>query len=99
MEPPPVGRPEPDDLVPGAPDPLALRRRVLLTAVVTLGLFLTVSYVLTALQASSAWLLLALAVIWVFVVRPLLQPVREALRLRRRLAYQAFLDSREGADG
>ena len=84
-----------DDLAPGTPDPLALRRRVLLTAVVVFVLFLTVAYVLAALEASSLWLLLAMALIWVFVMRPMMQPVRDALRLRRRLAFQAYLDQRD----
>lgn len=83
------------DLTPGTPDPYALRRRVLLTAVVTFVLFLTVAYVLTALDVSSAWLLLALALLWALVVRPLMRPVREATALRRRLAYQAYLSSRD----
>ena len=78
-----------------APDPMALRRRVLLAGVVTLVLFLTTAYVLTALQASSLWLLPALAVLWVLVVRPLMRPVRDATALRRRLAFQAYLDQRE----
>lgn len=79
------------------PDPMALRRRVLLAGVVTLVLFLTTAYAITALRASSLWLLPALAVLWVLVVRPLMRPVRDATRLRRRLAYQAFLDGREGS--
>ena len=86
---------DPEDLAGGTPDPAALRRRLLLAAVVTMTLFLTVAYVLAALDASGAWLLLAMAVIWVFVTRPLMRPVREAVRLRRRLAYQAFLSQRE----
>lgn len=76
-------------------DPLALRRRVLLTGVVTLVLFLTTAYAVSALAVSSGWLLLGLALIWGLVVRPMMRPVREATRLRRRLAYQAFLDQRE----
>ena len=80
---------------PVAPDPYALRRRVLLTGALTFVLFLGVAYVLTALQASSLWLLLAVAVLWLVVVRPLMRPVQEAVRLRRRLAYQAYLEGRE----
>ena len=79
---------------PGAPDVLALRRRVLLTGLVTMVLFLTVAYVLTALEASTLWLLPVMVVVWVAVVRPLMAPVRAATRLRRDLAYQAFLESR-----
>ncbi|MDP9497463.1 MAG: hypothetical protein M3P46_07345 [Actinomycetota bacterium] len=85
----------PDGVEPGAPDPLALRRRVLLTGVVSMVLFLTAAYVLTALQLSDVWLLPALVLLWVLVVRPMMAPVRAAVRLRRRLAYAAFLDARE----
>ena len=89
-------------LVEGTPDPAlldvgALRRRVLLTAGVTFVLFLTAAYVLTALDATSLWMVPVVAVLWVLVVRPMMRPVREATALRRRLAYQAFLDSREGS--
>ncbi len=83
-------------LQPGTPDPYALRRRVLLAGVVTLVLFLSTGYLLTALRLSSLWLLPAVAVLWALVVRPLMHPVREATALRRRLAYQAFLDGRGG---
>ena len=81
---------------PVAPDPYALRRRVLLTGALSFVLFLAVAYVLTALQASSLWLLVAMVVLWLVVVRPLMRPVQEAVRLRRRLAYQAYLEGREG---
>jgi hypothetical protein len=41
------------------------------------------------------WLLVpALLLVLGLVVRPLMAPVVAANRLRRRLAYQAFLDSR-----
>lgn len=78
-----------------APDPAALRRRVLLTGVVTFALFLALAYLVASVGASDWWLLLAMAVAYVVVVRPLMRPVREASKLRRRLAYQAFLDSRD----
>lgn len=80
---------------PGLPDLAALRRRVLLTGVLTMALFLAASALITALGVSDLWLLLAVAVIWALVVRPLLRPVRETVQLRRRLAYQAWLDARE----
>ena len=83
---------------PQVPDVLALRRRVLLRGFVTLVLFLTVAYVLTALEASTLWLLPVMVVVWVVVVRPLMAPVRAATRLRRDLAFQAFLESR-GREG
>ncbi len=80
---------------PEAPDPAALRRRVLLAAVVTFVLFLSVSYLLAALNASGWWLLPAMVLLWGLVVRPLMRPVREATALRRRLAYQAYLSERD----
>lgn len=86
-----------DPLDPATPDPGALRRRVLLTAAVTLVLFFTTTYVLTALQVSSLWLLPVLALVWVLVVRPLMRPVRAASAVRRRLAYRAWLDQRGDA--
>lgn len=81
-------------LAAGTPDPYALRRRVLLTAVVTMVLFLAIGYLLTALDLSGLWTLLAVALLYALVVRPMMRPVREATALRRRLAYQAFLDGR-----
>jgi hypothetical protein len=78
-----------------APDPVALRRRVLLTGVLTLLLFLVAGYVVAAAGASDGWLLLAVVVIYVAVVRPLMRPVRDASKLRRSLAYQAFLDGKK----
>jgi small-conductance mechanosensitive channel len=88
------GRPLHGELDADLPDVLALRRRVLLAGLVSLVLFLTVGYVLTALDASSWWLVPAVVLLYVLVVRPLLAPVREVVRLRRRLAYQAFLEQR-----
>ena len=78
-----------------APDPVALRRRVLLTGVVSLALFLVLAYLVASAGASDWWLLLGMVVVYVVVIRPLMHPVREASKLRRRLAYQAF---REGRD-
>ena len=78
-----------------APDPVALRRRVLLTGIVTFALFLVLAYLVASAGVSDWWLLLAVVVAYVVVVRPLMRPVREASKLRRRLAYQAFLDSKE----
>jgi hypothetical protein len=82
------------DADPAAPDPLALRRRVLAAAAVTLLSFFVLGYLVTAV-GGPPWLLLpALLIVLVLVVRPLMAPVLAANRLRRRLAYQAFLDSR-----
>jgi hypothetical protein len=36
-----------------------------------------------------------MAALYGVVVRPLMRPVREASKLRRSLAYQAFLDGRD----
>ena len=74
---------------------LGLRRRVLAAGVVTLGLFFAIAYLLTAVGANDAYVLLAVVLIYVLVTRPLMKPVRDMTRLRRRLAYQAFLDSQQ----
>ena len=74
----------------------ALQRRVLLTGVVTMVLFLAAGVTLSAL-ALPGWYVLPVAVLlYAFVVRPMMQPVRDAVRLRRDLAYQAFLEQRRG---
>ncbi len=85
----------PDDEGPAVPDPMALRRRVLLTGVVSLLLFFVIAYAVASAGVSDIWLLLAMVVAYVVVIRPLMRPVRTASSLRRRLAYQAFLDGRE----
>lgn len=87
--------PSPDDLHPQVPDTVALRHRVLLTGALTLALLLAYTYVLTAVGADDVWALPGMVVVYVLVVRPLMRPVRAAVRLRRRLAYRAFLDSRD----
>lgn len=76
------------------PDPVALRRRVLLTGLLAFALFLAAAYAVASAGGSDAWLLLAVVVLYVVVVRPLMRPVRDASKLRRRLAYQAFLDAK-----
>ena len=76
------------------PDPMALRRRVLLAALVTLVAFFVLGYAVTAV-GGPPWLLLpGLLLVLVLVVVPLMRPVLAANRLRRRLAYQAFLETR-----
>jgi small-conductance mechanosensitive channel len=80
---------------PDAPDPLALRRRVLAAAAVTLLSFFVIGYVVTAVGAPPWLLLPGLLLVLALVVRPLMAPVVAANRLRRRLAYQAFLESRD----
>jgi hypothetical protein len=92
--------PDREDLHPHTPDTSALRRRVLLTALVALVLYVASVVLLDALRAPSLYAFLAAALIYVFVVRPMMAPVREAVKLRRRLAFQAWADSREDdADG
>jgi hypothetical protein len=72
-----------------------LKRRVLLTGVIALVLFLTTAWTVAWLQVADAWLLVAMVVEYLVVIRPLMAPVRESVKLRRRLAYQAWLDEKE----
>jgi len=83
----------------GAPDTYALRRRVLLTAGLAMVLYLLVSFAIVWLGVSDAWLLVSLALIYLLVVRPLMRPVRDAVKLRRRLAYEAWLDEKRRREG
>ena len=76
----------------GVPDTYALRRRVLGVGVLSLVLFLVISYTIAWLGVSDAWLLVMMLLTYLVVIRPLMKPVREAVKLRRRLAYQAWLD-------
>lgn len=76
----------------GALNSYALRRRVLAVGVLTLLLFLGTAYTIAWLQVSDAWLLIAMGLLYFLVVRPLMRPVREAVSLRRRLAYAAWLE-------
>jgi small-conductance mechanosensitive channel len=80
---------------PQPPDPYALRRRVLLAGAVALLSFFVLGYVITAIGAPPWLLLPALLLVAVLVLRPMMAPVFAANRLRRRLAYQAFLEQRE----
>ena len=79
----------------GVPDSYALRRRVLLTGLVGVVAFLATGWVVAWLGVADAWLLIGMLVIYLAVLRPMLRPVREAIRLRRRLAYQAYLDEKQ----
>lgn len=87
--------PSDDDLHPDAPDTYALRRRVLLTGAVTLVLFVAALVLLDALQAPAPAGLVVAALLYLVVVRPMMRPVREAVALRRRLAFQAWADARD----
>lgn len=80
---------------PSAPDPSALRRRVLLSGLVTLVLFLTIAYVVASAGLPDWWLLVGMVVVYGVVIRPMMQPVRDASKLRRSLAFQAFLESKK----
>jgi hypothetical protein len=79
----------------GVPDTYALRRRVLLVGVISLLLFFGTAYAIVWLGVSDAWLLIAMALEYLLVIRPLMRPVREAIALRRRLAYQAWRDEQQ----
>jgi hypothetical protein len=76
------------------PDTYALRRRVLLTGIVSLVLFLLTAYTIAWLGVDDAWLVIAIVILYLVVVRPLMRPVRDAIKLRRRLAYESYLDER-----
>jgi hypothetical protein len=80
-----------------APDTLALRRRVLGIGLLALVLFFALAWTVAWLEVSDAWLVVGMVGLYLLVVRPLMHPVREAVRLRRRLAYQAWLDE-QGRD-
>jgi hypothetical protein len=75
-----------------APDTYALRRRVLWTGLLALVLFFGTGSFIAWLDVDQGWFLVALVLEYLLVVRPLMRPVREAVKLRRRLAYQAWLD-------
>jgi cbb3-type cytochrome oxidase subunit 3 len=79
----------------GVPDTSALRRRVLLTGLVAFVLFLAIGWLVAWLEVADAWLLIGMGLVYVTVMRPMLRPVREAIRLRRRLAYSAYLAEKE----
>ena len=83
------------DLHPEAPDPFSLRRRVLLTGVVALVLYVAAVVLLDALGAPSLAALVVAVLLYLFVVRPMMAPVREAIALRRALAFRAWSESRE----
>lgn len=85
-----------------SPDPTdngALQRRVLLTAVVTMVLFLAVAVAITSTGLPDWTVLPSAVLLYVLVVRPMMQPVREAVRLRRDLAYHAYRDQKRGDGG
>ena len=77
-----------------APDTAALKRRVLAVGVLSLVLWFALAWTVAWLEVSDAWLVIGTLLLYLVVVRPLMAPVREAVRLRRRLAYQAWLDDK-----
>ena len=79
----------------GVPDTYALRRRVLLTGLVGLLAFLAIGWLVAWLEVADAWLLIGMALVYLLVMRPMLRPVRDAIRLRRRLAYSAYLEEKQ----
>ena len=80
------------------PDTYALRRRVLLAGLVSLVLWLSLAWTIAWLEVSDAWLVIGTVLLYLLVTRPLMHPVREAVKLRRRLAYQAWLDEKGRAE-
>ena len=82
----------------GVPDTYALRRRVLLAGLATVAMFFVVTFTLAWLDDFTGrfnfWVVPLLVLVYLTVTRPLLRPVREAIQLRRRLAYQAWLDEK-----
>jgi hypothetical protein len=76
-------------------DQPALKRRVLLTGLIGLVGFFFIAWFVAWLEVADAWLLVGMALFYLLALRPLLRPVREAIRLRRRLAYHAYLEERE----
>ncbi len=74
------------------PDPAALKRRVLVVGLVAIVLFFATGSLVAWLDVDQAWFLITLALEYLLIIRPLMRPVRNAVTLRRRLAYQAWLD-------
>ena len=71
-----------------------LRRRVLITGFVSLLGFFAIAWTVAWLEVDDAWLLVGMALFYLVVTRPMMRPVREAIKLRRRLAYHAYLEER-----
>jgi len=72
----------------------ALKRRVLCVGVLSFALWLSLAWTIAWLEVSDAWLVIGTVVLYLLVTRPLMHPVREAIKLRRRLAYQAWLNEK-----
>lgn len=89
---------QPEDLHPDTPDVPALQRRVLLAGLITLLLFFASAGVISTVGAGTVWLLPAVLVIYLLVTRPMMAPVFAAIRLRRRLAYRAYLEQKDDGE-
>jgi hypothetical protein len=76
------------------PDTNALKRRVLWVGALSVVLWFTLAWTIAWLEVSDGWLVVGTVLLYLLVARPLLSPVREAVKLRRRLAYQAWLDEK-----
>jgi hypothetical protein len=81
------------------PDAGALKRRVLWVGVLSLVLWFSLAWTIAWLEVADAWLLIGTVLLYLLVTRPLMHPVREAVKLRRRLAYQAWLDEKGDQSG
>jgi hypothetical protein len=86
----------------GVPDTYALRRRVLLAAVLSVLAFLPMTVIVAWMNPDQGdvnrfdgLLIPWIGIVYLCVTRPLMRPVREAIKLRRRLAYSAYLAEKE----
>ena len=79
-------------------DSAALRRRVLLVAVMSMVAFFAISITITSTGLADWLVLPSVALLYLLMIRPLMAPVHESIRLRRAVAYQEFLAQRQ-ADG
>jgi len=75
-----------------APDTYALRRRVLWVGALSIVLWFVLAWTIAQLEVADAWLVIGTVLLYLLFTRPLMHPVREAIKLRRRLSYQAWLD-------
>ena len=79
-------------------DSAVLRRRVLAVGLVSMVAFFAISITITSTGLPNWLVLPAVVLLYLLAIRPLMAPVHEAIRLRRAVAYQAFLAERQ-ADG
>ena len=91
--------PATDSVDPLLLDSGALKRRVLLSGLLTLVSWFVASYLLFAAGLPGWTMIGALVLLWALLVRPLMAPVRASVRMQRQLAYQAFLLQKEQERG